>query len=217
MDGNKKLKKTCTILMIINIFLTFYIFGMPKVYENKLHFTMDHHVIYSRNALYYKLDEDYTATDLDGEEVVLKEGEYLTYSQIDFPNENFPDIESHVCYREHRFSEEILDEAQYHDATEEYKHDLDEINKKIDENGERDYMLYRLAIIFWFVIPSQMQLIYYPCGIVGGLIAFAFEKHRFKRLSKKEAYKRFIVTDTVIAAIIITLTVLYMLNPITCR
>ena len=52
MEDNKKLKKNCTILMIINIFLTFYIFGMPKVYENKLHFTRESefkYIILSKN------------------------------------------------------------------------------------------------------------------------------------------------------------------------
>ena len=166
-DKKQSLKKKCTILMVINIVLTFYIFGLPKTYENKLHYTADRHMIYSHSDVEYKLTSDYTATDLDGEEVVLKEGEFMIY--VNFPVE---DLEDYVSCQEHRF---------------------------------------------WFVVPGVHWIIEYPCGIVGGLIAFAFEKHRFKRLSKKEAYKRFIVTDAVIAAIIITLTVIYLIFPITCR
>ena len=213
-DKKQSLKKKCTILMVINIFLTFYMFGMPKVYENKLHYTADRHMIYAHSGVVYKLNSDYTATDVDGEEVVLKEGEFMFYWNPPLPVE---DTEEHVSCQEHSFSVDILDEADFYDASEEYKQLVDEYNRKADEEGERDYILYRLGCIFWFVVPGTHWIIEYPCGIVGGLIAFAFEKHRFKRLSKKEAYKRFIVTDTVIAAIIITLTVLYMLNPITCR
>lgn len=211
-DKKQSLKKKCTILMVINIVLTFYIFGLPKTYENKLHYTADRHMIYSHSDVEYKLTSDYTATDLDGEEVVLKEGEFMIY--VNFPVE---DLEDYVSCQEHRFSVDILDEADCYDASEEYKQFVDEYNRKADEEGERDYILYRLANIFWFVVPGVHWIIEYPCGIAGGLIAFAFEKHRFKRLSKKEAYKRFIVTDAVIAAIIITLTVIYQIFPITCR
>ncbi len=65
----------CVILMVINIFLTFYVFGMPKIYENKAHFTEDRLIFIPRsdfpeyysyfphNNYYYKLDEDVTAHD----------------------------------------------------------------------------------------------------------------------------------------------------------
>ena len=211
-DKKTNLRKKCTILMVINIFLTFYAFGMPKQYENKHHFYEDDlmPVTHMRKI---RLNADVHVKNEDGEEIVIEAGaehEIMIAEEwaLIFVSDEDETVTAYTV---------SCTDLDYEDITEDNYEEAIKHNEQVKAEAPCKYILYRLANIFWFVVPSQMWLFYYPCGIVGGLIAFAFEKLRFRRFSKKEAYKTFIAIDAVIAAVIATLTVLYMLNPITCR
>lgn len=208
---DKKLKKTCTILMVVNIFLTFCVFGMPKIYENKQHFYFDNTFPISHTQQ-IRLNADIHTENEAGEEIVIEAGsEHKAIIDderaIVFASED-DDIE--VYYIQ-------LADLDYEDITNDYYEEAIKHNEQVKAEAPRKYMLYRLSNIFWFVVPSMDWVIEYPCGIVGGLIAFAIEKQRFKRLDMTDELKRFVTTDIVIAIVIITITALYQLFPLTCR
>ena len=226
----------CVILMVINIFLTFYVFGMPKIYENKDHFTVDRLIFIPRSDFpeyysyfphhnyYYKLDEDITATDLDGEEVLLKKGEFMFEIDCSYQinggtaDEKLEGLDSYVRCQEHRFLSDILDEADCHEALDEYQEYVGEENKVIREEGNRDYIKYRLKNILWFIpLGNSSSLAGLGIGIVGAAIAIVVEMVKFVFMKKKDILKAFVAVDMVTAGIITVLTILYLIFPMTCK
>lgn len=205
-------RKCCIAVMVLNIFLLFYSFGMPKVYENKHHFTV--HLVGLHFAGVVRLNSDAVIVDADGNEYTYESGRELSvhhYSEEDgtpwiwIPSST--DIMNSVP----------LTGADYEDITAEKRAYIEAENKKIDEEGPHKYRVYRLKNLFWFVIPEPQYLACYIVGLPAGLLTFFIEKKRYKKAVSSDRLVRFFVTDVIIAVAVLTLTVLYLMNPITCR
>lgn len=180
---------------------------MPKLY-----FSMNEYEEgYSDISRRIRLNEDAYAV-FDGEEhlyeggkeydVITSGGEVYVREPMDENSEiDDADTESEEEYKSYWMIK--LEDPDYEDITE--------------EHTSPKFFRYRLSNIFWFVIPSWYWPLYYTCGGIGGYIAYLIEKARFIKLSKKNDLVKFIKTDRIIAVVLFTITILYLIHPIILR
>ena len=195
------------ILLILNVSFTFVMFGMPKYFENRSHYTaaVDDP---TRNHDIVRLKSDAVARLYNGEEVVYEAGTELqvrAYNDdgsleifdLDYVIDAVSDMEQSrgeqdPIDRDHVGILTVFD-PEFEDVTEEVHIRIEEFQEQYQKELDKEYREYCLKTVLWFIYPDSGGS--FVGGIIPAAIA-AFLDILLLWASRKEGrYKTFIVVN----------------------
>lgn len=207
------------ILLILNVSFTFVMFGMPKYFENRSHYTaaVDDP---TRNHDIVRLKSDAVARLYNGEEVVYEAGTELqvrAYNDdgsleifdLDYVIDAVSDMEQHrdeqdPIDRDHVGILTVFD-PEFEDVTEEVHIRIEEFQEQYQKELDKEYREYCLKTVLWFIYPDSGGS--FVGGIIPAVLA-AFLDILLLWASRKEGrYKTFIVVNLFMPLVVCVLWV----------
>lgn len=183
-------KKLSVFFIVINCLATFQLFGMPKFYTNKYHFTgiMRHHYIYACSPL-----SSMTVKDDKGNDANITPDDRLALTQIDEVNKEIDRVldkdktddtadgsgDNEICTAYvigksitlKMPKSEIYDTSKFKDVTEEVNKEVEAEIALEQAEGEKKYNEYMLHQRLWFFFPAE-HILNYIVGLAGAFISF---------------------------------------------
>lgn len=193
---DKAFGKIYGIFIAINCLAAFWLFGMPKFYTNKYHFTAV--PIRPHFSNYYSPVKDITVTAEDGTSYTITPNDRIATYDFDKINEEIERamkgdrgeqndsagartdgnkiVDLHVLKdlysSKFKFKlkyQELNDPAKFKEVTEQVDKEYEANAALQKEKGEREYTEYMFNQKIWFILPHK-----YPGNFIAGLLAAGF-------------------------------------------
>ena len=133
-------------LLLINVFFAFYVFGMPKEFAKDSHHGADLGYVYVTHQYWFKLSENVVGVAVDGEERTFAKGETIGVDRFD-PDDNSPIVRDHTG----ELKEFTLRDAVYEDVTEDVAQNIAQLKEQDAAQAKQENMKLRL----WFLHQGE--------------------------------------------------------------